>query len=326
MSSKPIYPHVPYFYIIEHISTGKRYVGCRYAKGCHPSEFMTEDGYQTSSRVVHQIIKDEGLDAFKVISIKTQDEVGDVYEYETKFLVENNCANSDVWLNLHNNEILPFGSTEFSELMMKKHGVDHNSKMVDHAEKCKISWLSSLGVDNPMRSGAIKAKVRNIIFEKYGVDHQSKSEDVKAKMRNTNIERRGVAYASQSIEFRENCRNTSLMKYGVDHHTKTKEFRDEFGKISIKRFEDKITKLILSGDFGKFEYIYDTVDDVYLWGVLKSMNRNSIGRYIKIGVSPKRKNSKRYVDILTGNSYYIDISMFKSNIPDTLVIGKSYKC
>lgn len=280
MSSKPIYPHVPYFYIIEHISTGKRYVGCRYAKGCHPSEFMTEDGYQTSSRVVHQIIKDEGPDAFKVISIKTQDEVGDVYEYETKFLVENNCANSDVWLNLHNNEILPFGSTEFSELMMKKHGVDHNSKMVDHAEKCKISWLSSLGVDNPMRSGAIKAKVRNIIFE----------------------------------------------KYGVDHHTKTKEFRDEFGKISIKRFEDKITKLILSGDFGKFEYIYDTVDDVYLWGVLKSMNRNSIGRYIKIGVSPKRKNSKRYVDILTGNSYYIDISMFKSNIPDTLVIGKSYKC
>ena len=45
MSSETIY--MPYFYIIRHIPTGKKYAGIRYAKGCNPIEFMQPDGYQT---------------------------------------------------------------------------------------------------------------------------------------------------------------------------------------------------------------------------------------------------------------------------------------
>lgn len=34
----------PYFYIIQHIQSGMRYAGARWAVGCHPDEFLKEIG------------------------------------------------------------------------------------------------------------------------------------------------------------------------------------------------------------------------------------------------------------------------------------------
>lgn len=67
MSSKNIYHHTagdrtPYTYLITHKITGKRYYGVRFKKGCHPDEFFKK--YFTSSKVIHEIIKNEGVDIF----------------------------------------------------------------------------------------------------------------------------------------------------------------------------------------------------------------------------------------------------------------------
>lgn len=94
---------IPYFYVIKHVPTNKLYAGIRTARGCHPNELMTANGYKTSSNVVKRLIDQEGLEAFKVIYTITQDELGiHVAEFERHFLKIHDAAKSDKWLNLAN--------------------------------------------------------------------------------------------------------------------------------------------------------------------------------------------------------------------------------
>jgi hypothetical protein len=125
----------PYFYIIEHKESGKRYAGSRWAKNCHPSEFMTEDGYTTSSADINKIIESEGLNAFKIVELT---EMEDPYGYETKFLHKNQCAQSDQWFNYHNNvnRPPPYGSAEYSKMMLDRYGVEHAVHIRTTCEHC----------------------------------------------------------------------------------------------------------------------------------------------------------------------------------------------
>lgn len=124
----------PYFYVIEHIRTGRRYAGARWEEGCDPSEFMVEGGYITSSSTVHTIIQDEGIGAFKVLEIKEMD---NPYSYETEFLHQHQCAESEVWLNKHNNDGRPppYGSDGFKQLMLEIYGVAHNTHIPEVRER-----------------------------------------------------------------------------------------------------------------------------------------------------------------------------------------------
>lgn len=111
--------HVPYFYIIEHISSGIKYAGCRWTKkptfysknGCNPIEFLKIDGYLTSSLKIKSMIKELGIESFKIIQILTQEECEcEVYEYESKFLLENKIAESTKWFNKHDNTSISNGA------------------------------------------------------------------------------------------------------------------------------------------------------------------------------------------------------------------------
>jgi hypothetical protein len=65
---------IPYVYKIKHKITKLLYVGVSYSKKSNPNLFMTEKGYKTSSKKVHAIIKEEGLQIFnieKIIVCKT---------------------------------------------------------------------------------------------------------------------------------------------------------------------------------------------------------------------------------------------------------------
>lgn len=53
----------PYTYVIKNILNGKRYYGCRYAKGCHPSEFWKS--YFTSSKIIKKLIKEVGTEIWE---------------------------------------------------------------------------------------------------------------------------------------------------------------------------------------------------------------------------------------------------------------------
>lgn len=112
---------VPYFYIIKHTPSGKMYAGSRWKHGCHPNELLQPNGYYTSSSFVHELIERDGIDSFCVMYIH---ECDNPREHETSFLMENNCASSDLWLNCHNNHIYSHDSDEFRSIMVKRYGVE----------------------------------------------------------------------------------------------------------------------------------------------------------------------------------------------------------
>jgi len=126
----------PYFYIIEHKESGRRYAGSRWSKNCHPSEFMTKDGYTTSSTTVNDIIESEGLKSFRIVELTEMD---DPYTHETNFLVENDCAASDDWFNYHNNVTrpAPYGSPEYKKMMFDRYGVEHGTQIMTTCEHCE---------------------------------------------------------------------------------------------------------------------------------------------------------------------------------------------
>lgn len=55
---------IPYVYWIKNKTTGLKYVGVKYAKGCHPKEFWVS--YFTSSKTIHKLIHLYGKEDFKI--------------------------------------------------------------------------------------------------------------------------------------------------------------------------------------------------------------------------------------------------------------------
>ena len=84
-------------YHLYHIPTGKHYYGVRYASGCNPSDLWTT--YFSSSKIVHQLIKEHGANSFVATVRKTFTTKDSAVEYETRFLKKINADSNDQWLN-----------------------------------------------------------------------------------------------------------------------------------------------------------------------------------------------------------------------------------
>ena len=80
--------HIPYFYIIRHISTGKMYAGSRWGKNCHPDDLLVT--YKTHSNKIKNIIKTEGIKSFDILRTDSYCDGLHPYEYEKSFLEINN--------------------------------------------------------------------------------------------------------------------------------------------------------------------------------------------------------------------------------------------
>lgn len=91
----------PYTYYIIHIPTGKIYYGSRVANTKSPDDDLWKV-YFTSSKIIKNIIKVDGKDAFKAFVHKIFENEIDAREYEYCFLQKNNVINDDNWFNLHN--------------------------------------------------------------------------------------------------------------------------------------------------------------------------------------------------------------------------------
>lgn len=95
--------YVPYFYIIQDIRNGIYYAGSKWGKNSNPYNFMTEEGYKTSSVIIKELIKRHGLSNFIVRKIKTFKTGKKAYDYETKFLQKVNAKTNPKFYNGHNN-------------------------------------------------------------------------------------------------------------------------------------------------------------------------------------------------------------------------------
>jgi len=211
---------------------------------------MQPKGYKTSSSTISRIIQSEGLEAFNVIKIVTEFEGKEPLEYETDFLVENNCAGSKEWYNHHNNTGIGFGTEEFSNMMVEKFGVTNISfhpefsdllkqvnlrkRGVDSHNKCpgvkaaKVATsLQNYGVEHHITAPEVKAKSIATINSIYGVDNVFANEQIKEQIRQTNLERYGLEYAANSKEIQEKVKQTNLERYGVDSPFKSEEIQEK---------------------------------------------------------------------------------------------------
>lgn len=211
--------HQPYFYIIQHIDSGKYYAGSKWSKTpekhhhkkryATPEHFMIEEGYLTSSNIVKKIISEEGISAFKVRTIKVFESGSEARQYEARFLKRVKAKTNDAFLNKHENTLIAWGTDEFKEACLKKYGVEH-----------------------PSQSDEVHEKLKAAVKEKHGVEYGFLLE----KSRETMLDRYGVEYSMQSAEVQETRRNNALEKYGVDHPMKGDALKDKVRAIKLEKY------------------------------------------------------------------------------------------
>lgn len=88
-------PNQPYAYLLEDIATGRKYIGCRFAKGCDPSDLGVS--YFTSSVVVSELFKSEPERFLKSILMTGTAE--EVIEFEKKLIDDCNAVINDGYYN-----------------------------------------------------------------------------------------------------------------------------------------------------------------------------------------------------------------------------------
>jgi hypothetical protein len=89
---------LPYTYLIK-CPNGKQYYGYRYANEVPPNEDLWKV-YFTSSKLIKELREQYNDDSqFVAIVDKVFETAADARAYEEKYLTENNCVESDDWLN-----------------------------------------------------------------------------------------------------------------------------------------------------------------------------------------------------------------------------------
>lgn len=157
MSSNISNVRLPYVYLIRHIPTGKFYAGSRTSKKCHPSDFWVS--YHTSSKIVKQIISEEGKDSFEILEIIPRPN-DDALEYEVSLLNSVNARAQTNWLNKTN------GHTKY--------------KCIFHTEESKLK----IGLASKQRTMSIIARTKMSISKRNPSDETRKklSESAKKSM------------------------------------------------------------------------------------------------------------------------------------------------
>lgn len=254
----------PYFYIIQHKQTKIYYAGCRFAKNCNPSELLTEGGYLTSSHVVNELIREEGIDAFVIRRIKTFSSADEALDYETRFLQKVDACNNPQFYNRSNNAgfstlnqdarrsimlerygvenamqipgISQKASQSIKNNNMERYGVEYTCSLPHVQDKIKQTNLERYGVDNVFKSPEFQDKVKQTNLERYGVDNPFKSPEIQDKAKQTNLERYGFEYATQSEEVKDKIRQTNLDRYGVEYTLQLKDVQEKARKTCNEKY------------------------------------------------------------------------------------------
>lgn len=235
--------YVPYYYVIKEKSTGKRYIGSKYGKDADPNKLLTEDGYLTSSSIIQDLIKENGLESFEVEEIVVFETGEEAHLYETTQLQKIDAANSVNYYNSHNNDG-SFGYVYWTKNLIEKRN-----------NKTKLTCLERYDADNPFQNENVKNLHRKTLKEKYDVENISQIPSVKEKKKATCLKKYGVdnytkteeyvqrtkqtkleKYGSEGFNNREKAKNSSLVKYGVDNPSKSKEIKTKRKQTFLKNY------------------------------------------------------------------------------------------
>ncbi len=211
--------YIPYFYIIQEVSTGMYYAGAKWGKDANPDNFMVEDGYTTSSGIVNDLISKHGLDHFTIRKMKKFKSADEAYNYETKFLQKIDARKHPRFYNGHNNDMASAGTQEYKQTMLEKYGVDHNMKVPElqksRLEKIDLRWGS---YSNMIIETGASLKSHAKCEEKYGNKYAFLlPHAIKAK-EETNMLKYGVKNLFQSMDVQREMRRKGLITFANNYN------------------------------------------------------------------------------------------------------------
>lgn len=130
---------IPYFYIIQHIPTKRYYAGCKINSSANSIDLMTNNGYQTTSKIVKNLILIDGLESFIVLRIRHFQFPHQALNYETQFLVKVNAADNPRFLNRHNGDknFVNKGGYNLSESTKQKMRKPKSQETIERQNKAK---------------------------------------------------------------------------------------------------------------------------------------------------------------------------------------------
>jgi hypothetical protein len=169
LALKIVLSRLPYFYIIQHIASGVYYAGYKCRKP-NSLTFLKPGGYQTSSRMVKNIIAKEGLDSFKVLRIRHFKTKEEALDYETRFLKKAEVPHNPHFLNRHVAMNFGHAGKKFTNKTKAKMAASHQGRKMSEETKAKIS-ASKLGKN---RSAETITKMRAAML---GKKHNKESKE-----------------------------------------------------------------------------------------------------------------------------------------------------
>jgi len=260
--------YIPFTYIIGWSKYKRFYYGCKYAKGCQPSDLW--ESYFTSSEYVQEFR--EQLGEPDIIRIhRTFCEAKECVEFEYKYLTKINAKDNPLFLNKTNGcyNMGPISKEEKEKRIktwIKKYDADHPMKCPMVVDKLKQTFINVYGVENPSQVSDIQEKKKNTWLKNYGVDHPSKSETIKKKIsttwkerysgsenienlnkileriKQTNLNNYNVEWSSQAECVKEKIVQTWIINHGVDNPSKIMKICSHCGEFKNIQHESKCTE------------------------------------------------------------------------------------
>lgn len=109
--------------------------------------------------------------------------------------------------------------------------------------------MQRYGVDNAMKSDAVRRRMRKTMLERHGVQYTLQSKTLHRKAVDSFIRRYGVDNPMKDDTVQARARQTCLERYGVDHPSKTDDFYDKIDwKLTAAKCHMTMKK---NGTYGK---------------------------------------------------------------------------
>lgn len=145
---------IPYTYCVFNKVTKQRYYGVRFAKNSNPQELWKT--YFTSSKYVHKLIKQYGIDSFDYRVRKTFINKQSAILWENKVLRRLNVLNKPTWLNRSTNKAIILSADKQIETYKKiSKSLRGKKKTESHINNLKFS-IANRTSEQKERTRALK--------------------------------------------------------------------------------------------------------------------------------------------------------------------------
>ena len=219
----------PYFYIIRHKPTRKYYAGCKINSSADSSNLMTESGYKTTSKIIKQLIKKDGLQSFEILKIKHFDSPDKTLSYESRFLMKVNAAEHPMFFNQHNGgkNFVNKGGYKLTESTKNKMRKPKSQETIQKQKetlkkRSKESWIKMVETRRKKGLPWISDEQRERI-KKFNKEYWT--DEIKEEQRNRMIEfyKKNPISEETRKKLKEIRKGSGNGMYGKTHNESTKE-------------------------------------------------------------------------------------------------------